>query len=194
MIRQVFKKFSVIVVAAILLLSCDNEKSHNYNSKMNGDDQKYKLVCVDETLSDTLVDISIDFLTDSAHLKVSNRIDLGLQVIQQRKDNFKNYSLGIFKLKDKQTTSNFDGVLEEEMGWKPSISKSNIVERFANAIFGVIENPNDCYVTGENDGFGEQLERSIFQMSWFPDFEGHKYTIVEHYQDSGRSWMNVYSN
>lgn len=185
-------KFILFGITLCFAISCTQKESQSNHLEFDKSDCNYQLLCLDDTEKDTLLMLSIDFKTDSAELRMSDKTDLGAELNLNWQDDSKFYELYIHKLK-KNVGGNYQTKLESLKHFFPSDMKRNTVESFANATLHVMQNPDSTFFTPINDGFGDDLESALFELSWFPEFQDNDYTIIEHYQDSKVSWTNVLS-
>lgn len=182
----------LLIVTLSILSSCSQEESTSTQIGFDKKDSNYHLLCLDESQKDTLVMIDIDFNSDSAELKISDRIDLGLELNLNWEDNSKFYELYVYKLK-RPIGGAYKTKLVKSKHFFPSNWKNSTEQTFANATLLVMQNTDSTLFTTDNDGFGDNLKEALFELSWFPNIQNINYTIIEYYQDSERSWLNVLS-
>lgn len=180
-----------IIISVLFLLSCQNEQSMMRGVKLDSSDNVYGIICIDETLDDSLVSFRIDLKTDVAELNLSEKIDLGVSIDFNNQDDTKFYSINLYKLK-KAIPGDYKAELQVTKSLVPKGMRNLVIENFSNSTLMTIINPDSTIITPDESGGGKSIESAIFKMQWFPEFEDHDYTIIEYYQDSKKSWVNVY--
>lgn len=182
----------LLLISAALLFSCSQEKRKSgYGISMDSSDRVYGAICIDETLNDTLVSFSVDLVSDEAEIKLSDKIDLGFSIFYEHEEDKKIYNTYISKLK-KNISGRFTTRLRTGTLFTPPEMQKEVVQNFSNSVLIARFNPDSTIYTTDDSGCGDMLERGIFEMLWFPEFNSHSYTIIEYYQDSKESWVNVY--
>lgn len=184
-------KTHYLLIIGVLFLSCsEGKKSTKYGIALNSSDRVYGAFCIDETLNDTLVSFSVNLINNKAEISLSDKIDLGFSIFYEQQDKKKIYNVSLAKLRN-NTSGKFTADLKTGTLFSPA-KKQNIVQNFSNSILVTRMNPDNTIFTTNQSGCGETLEQGIFEMSWFPEFSDHRYTVIEYYQDSERSWTNIY--
>lgn len=184
-------RIQLLLISAAVFFSCSREKKTEHGISLSSSERVYGAICIDETLSDTLVSFSVDLVSDEAEIRLSDKIDLGFSVFYEQEEDKKIYNMYISKL-EKNISGRFTTTLKTGALFAPLEMQKEIVQNFSNSVLIARFNPDSTIYTTDDSGCGDMLERGIFEMSWFPEFNSHSYTIIEYYQDSKESWVNVY--